>query len=250
MNRDAAGLDLVEIFSSVQGEGLYVGCRQVFVRLAGCNISCRYCDTAGAILVPETARIETRPGSGKFFDVPNPVSALRLEELLAPFFRARHHAVSLTGGEPLLQPGAVASIARLKPRGVSVYLETNGTLPDVLADVIADVDIVSMDIKLPGHTDGKGHWGEHGQFLRIARRKEVFVKIVLSGDTERHELEQAVALIADVDRTIPLVLQPVTAINGVEAIPVANLSEFQELALTNLRDVRVIPQVHKMLDLL
>ena len=58
--------NLIEIFSSIQGEGKYVGCRQIFVRFEGCNLACRYCDTENAPGAHPTCQIETHAGSRSF----------------------------------------------------------------------------------------------------------------------------------------------------------------------------------------
>jgi organic radical activating enzyme len=245
--QDMPAVKLVELFSSIQGEGLYVGCRQVFVRLAGCNISCKYCDTRESFITPATARIEINPGSRQFQSAPNPVSAAVLGAAVENLCRSPHHSVSLTGGEPLLQPQAVEAIAAIRSNKIKTYLETNGTLPEALTQVIGSVDIISMDFKLPSAMAGKSYWREHEAFLRIASQREVFVKIVLSGETSQAEMNQSIALIASIDREIPLILQPVTPINGVAAVTAATMLEWQELAMIQLRNVRVIPQTHKMM---
>ena len=67
--------NIIEIFSSVQGEGRYVGCRQLFVRFEGCNINCQFCDTENAPGSHLMCNIETRPGSRKFTEIINPVEA-------------------------------------------------------------------------------------------------------------------------------------------------------------------------------
>ena len=95
--------NLIEIFSSIQGEGKYVGCRQIFVRFEGCNLACRYCDTENAPGAHPTCQIETHAGSRQFENVANPLSAqdvaAHIKRLLA---ETPHQAVSFTGGEPLL----------------------------------------------------------------------------------------------------------------------------------------------------
>ncbi|PLX95348.1 MAG: 7-carboxy-7-deazaguanine synthase QueE, partial [Desulfuromonas sp.] len=63
---------MIELFSSIQGEGVFLGERQAFLRLAGCNLDCAYCDTP---FVPTShCRVEETPGSGVFYDLPNPLS--------------------------------------------------------------------------------------------------------------------------------------------------------------------------------
>ena len=241
---------LVEIFSSIQGEGLYVGCRQVFVRLAGCNISCQYCDTQESFVVPATAQIETQAGNRVFQKTMNPVLVCDLVSAVENLCRSPHHSVSLTGGEPLLHPAVVTAVSSLRKAGVKIYLETNGTLPEALAQVINDVDIISMDFKLPSAMHGHIYWKEHAKFLRIAAQREVFVKMVISGESTLAELEYAVHIIEDIDDSIPLILQPVTPAHGISAVDSNTVLRWQELALQKLHMVRVIPQTHKMMGML
>ena len=241
-------INLVEIFSSIQGEGLFVGCRQVFVRLAGCNLFCRYCDTRDSFAVPAAARVETEAGSRMFGSITNPVAASELFAAVANLCRTPHHSISLTGGEPLLQPQAVVALSPLRDKGVRLYLETNGTLPKALAQVIQHIDIVSIDFKLPSELpEQQEYWQEHAEFLKVACQREVFVKIVLSGRTSPSELERAIALICDINPAIPLILQPVTPVHGVTPVVPEQVLRWQELALASLQNVRVIPQTHKLM---
>ncbi|HMM20509.1 MAG TPA: 7-carboxy-7-deazaguanine synthase QueE [Selenomonadales bacterium] len=235
---------IVEVFSSIQGEGKYVGYRQVFVRLAGCNLACGYCDTAVSRRPQPAGRIEITAGQRDFRSLDNPLGLEELAGFINGLLAAPHHSVSLTGGEPLCQAAAVARLApRLKGR---IYLETNGTLPDELTMVLPHIHIVSMDIKLPSVTGG-GHWEEHRRFLEIARARDVFVKVVLSGETGDGEFEQAMKLVAGVDKNIPVVLQPVSPVNQVAGVAPERVLELQARALEWLTDVRVIPQTHKQL---
>jgi len=238
---------LVEVFSSIQGEGLYVGCRQVFVRLAGCNISCQYCDTTESFCVPEVAKIEQNSGKRDYLAIVNPVPVACLVDHIAGLFRSQHHSVSITGGEPLLQPEVVAAIGSLREKGFLIYLETNGTLPNALDKVIGRIDIVSMDFKLPSAMNGIEYWQQHEQFLQIAVRSQPFVKVVLSDETTADEIMRTTELIKKVNPAIPLIFQPVTPTNGVLAVNPQKVLLWQQFALNRLRDVRVIPQTHKMM---
>ncbi|MFH0828068.1 MAG: 7-carboxy-7-deazaguanine synthase QueE, partial [Candidatus Omnitrophota bacterium] len=137
---------VAEIFKSVQGEGLYVGEKQVFVRLAECNLSCRYCDTN----ILAFSEYEPR-------DV--------LEEL--SYWKQECQTVSFTGGEPLLQKEFLKEVLLLtREAGFKNYLETNGTLPEALEEVIDNVDIVAMDFKFPSSTGAGSFWRQHEEFLR------------------------------------------------------------------------------------
>ena len=244
----AETVGLVEVFSSIQGEGLFVGCRQVFVRLAGCNISCQYCDTQESFVAPALARIETDPGRRTFIDVANPLPIADLVSYVAELCQAPHHSISVTGGEPLLYPQVIKALALLRNKtGVKLYLETNGTLPLALQSVINVLDIVSLDFKLPSIMGGKEYWQEHAAFLRIAVAKTAFVKVVISGETTQAEIDRAIELIASVDAQAPLIFQPVTAVHGVRSVDPAKALLWQEQALRRLNDVRVIPQTHKIM---
>jgi organic radical activating enzyme len=106
------------------------------------------------------------------------------------------------------------------------------------------VDVVSMDFKLPSATGLRAFWKEHREFLAALRGRQVFVKAVVTGDTTVEDVTAAAALIAEVDPSVLLVVQPAS---GPLAPATDKLLKFQEKALRIIDDVRVIPQVHKVL---
>ena len=237
--------NVIEIFSSVQGEGKYLGCRQIFVRLADCNLNCAYCDTN--FNRAEFCRVETSAGSMTFRDVKNPLTAAQVAEVIKSFSDdIPTQAVSFTGGEPLLHGQFIRDVASaIKSSGVKIFLETNGTLPDALEKISDAVDIISMDIKLPGVVGGN-LFSLHEKFLRVALTKDLYVKIVVTGETTCEEFLSAVELIARVDKKILLIVQPVTPVGEVSAISAEKLLSLQAAALRRLPNVRVIPQAHKL----
>lgn len=240
--------NLIEIFSSVQGEGRYVGCRQLFVRFEGCNLRCRYCDTENEPGKHPVCLVETGPGSREFREVPNPFLVQEAADCINGFLATvPHQAVSFTGGEPLLQTTFLKELLPLVQG--KRFLETNGSLPAKLAEVLPYVDIISMDIKLP-HETGVECWQEHQEFLSLAVKahKDIYVKLVIPGNLVLEEFDQAVAMVAAVDRDTLLILQPVTPVNGVPPVDPGRMLELQSRALGELRDVRVIPQTHRMMD--
>lgn len=247
------GLFVHEVFSAIQGEGRYVGTRQIFVRLMGCNIRCAYCDEPDALVKkPGTAQIEQTPGLRDFKGVTSPMSAvslaghvLRLNRLLG------HGFVSLTGGEPLLQPEGLAElIPPLRDAGLRVSFETNGTRPEAVSMVAVKGDIVSLDIKL-NSVDGEGvDPGIQRRFLEAAlgAGADVYCKSVIGAETDEDELAAAVETIAEVEPGLTLYLQPVTPFGLVTKAPApTQMLALQELAMSRLDDVRVVPQTHKLI---
>ena len=216
---------VAEIFLSVQGEGLYVGQRQIFVRLDGCNLSCVYCDTP--------IRLFREYESQSLFD-----------EISC--YGNRCSSVTFTGGEPLVQAKFLKEILGLtKAAGFKNYLETNGTLPQALADVIGLVDIIAMDFKLPSSTGLRDYWREHEEFLRIASSKEVFVKAVINSNTSKQDLCTAIAIINAVDPGIVLVLQP-DSNQPYEQLE-DKIERLQSFCYQQGILACVIPQVHKLI---
>lgn len=215
-----------EIFKSFQGEGPYLGAEQIFVRFTGCNLSCKFCDTKD--LSSSDYRID---------------SVLReIENQHGSDF------VSITGGEPLLQIDFLAALLKeIKARKFRTYLETNGTLVDELSRVIGLVDIVAMDFKLPSSTGLKSYFGEHSEFLKSARTKEVFVKAVITEDTCNDDIRDAVRIISCQNKDILLVLQPDT--KQLSQGLFRKMSDFRSYALEHLTNVRIIPQMHKLAGL-
>ena len=245
---------IVELFSGIQGEGPHVGRRQIFLRLAGCNLACDYCDQPEARSAPEHALIEETPGRRDFRPVENPLTTDAVADMIRRLDRPRglHTALALTGGEPLIQaPFLVELLPLLRGTGLRALLETNGTRPAELAALLPYLDIVSMDVKLRSATGRPMPRARHAEFLRLAAQSgaEVYVKAVACAKTTRGEIAQTARLVAEAGADIPLVIQPATPRAGVALRPPTpeQVLDFQECASRFLKDVRVIPQTHVML---
>jgi organic radical activating enzyme len=248
----------VEVFSSAQGEGPHVGATTLFVRLGGCDLRCRWCDSPHTWRPTDTCRIETARGGGRFRTLPNPVALGEIVSAAEALELPRHRFVSITGGEPLLQPDVVASLgAALRGRGPRILLETGGHRPDALEAVLDAVDVVSMDWKLASDVrregepsavlaeSGRSFAPAHERFLAIARRApESYVKLVLTDASRDDEVLDACARVAAIDPETPVVLQPVTPRGGATRPGAARLLALQREASRALADVRVIPQTH------
>ena len=214
-----------EVFESFQGEGIYLGERQLFVRFFGCNLSCEFCDTKLKSFVEYGA-----------------------QELIAELKRygRGHHSVAFTGGEPLLQKDFLKEAASLtREHGFKNYLETNGTLASELEEVIDLIDIVAMDLKLPSSTRMRDFWQAHRKFLLIARNKESFLKIVVCESTDEQDFRKAVELVKEAHPAAILVLQPDSRRDSPALRQ--KLEVFKGISTENRVTSCVIPQVHRML---
>ncbi len=245
---------LSEIFSSIQGEGPYVGERHLFVRFCGCHRSCLYCDTV--VEQTDAVQVEKVPGSGTFESIPNPISADQLVEMVRGLdSQNENRRISITGGEPLLQSEFLKELfPRLVEGGRSVYLETSGDLPQKLEQVMRWIDVVAMDIKLSSVTKEENTFSKHWNFLEICRGAgvEVFAKLVLSAETDEGELMQVVRGIKVAGGADTLVvIQPMTRGEKTDAVPGGEqLLRWQEMVGRVLADVRVIPQTHALMKVL
>lgn len=206
-------LNVSEIFHSIQGESSHAGRPCTFVRLAGCNLACAYCDTGYA----------RQSDAGRVLPLPFILEAVR------PY---RSRLVEITGGEPLLQP-ATRELARLlSAEDRTVLVETNGSM-DI--SVLPHPVIRIMDVKTP--SSGMAAHNRLENFAHLRRGDEV--KFVLSDRTD-YEWAKAVIRGADFPAAIAVAL----------FAPVAGRLEPAELAKWIVDDklsVRLNLQLHKFI---
>lgn len=203
-------LRLTEIFLSIQGEAASVGWPTVFVRLTGCPLRCRWCDTAYAF----------HGGAWWSFD--------EIDAEIAGY-GVRH--VCITGGEPLAQPNCRALVTRLAARGYAVSIETSGALPIAGLDPRATV---VMDVKAPGSGEVARNRVENLEHLRACDQ----VKFVLA-DRDDYEWARAFVREHDLAARAELLFSPVAG----ELAP----CELAEWILADRLPVRFQLQLHKML---
>jgi 7-carboxy-7-deazaguanine synthase len=200
-----------EIYASVQGESTFVGLPCAFVRLTGCNLRCSWCDTAQAFY-----------GGAR----------MRRADVLARALELATPLVELTGGEPLLQPGAIPLMRELCDAGRTVLVETSGE---------ADVSRVDprvhkiMDLKAPG--SGECHRNRWQNLEHLTARDEL--KFVLK---DRADYEWMRSVVRD---------RGLDAIAGaLLASPVWGALAPRDLVAWVLEDrlpVRVQVQLHKVI---
>ena len=211
-----------EIFTSIQGEGPYMGEKHAFVRFCRCNLNCEFCDTDFDIKKADEYDIY------KLFNVLDKNDA---------------KVISFTGGEPLMEVDFLYDFLKSFKVGLNkkIYLETNGTLFEQLEKIIDFFDVISMDIKLQSATGQPNRFSVNEKFLQVAIKKEVFIKVVFDKNIIQEEIDYCTQIAKKYG--VLLVLQP--------KMPMDSELDFEKIFnkfFEKYENIRLIPQVHKFLN--
>ena len=231
-----------EIFSSVQGEGPFIGAKQIFIRFCMCNLNCSYCDTDYS---PENVYY-------KFY--PNDLA----DYLNKNYDLSLIHSISLTGGEPLIWAEFLKKFMPLLR--VKYYLETNAVISEGIEKIIQYTDIIAADIKLPG-CSGHDLFKIHDKFFETVRNlgadltakktfnranKNIFAKIVFDENITDEEIQKSTGLAKKYD--FELIIQPKMIDNKLSVSSKSMINIFEKFVKL-YKYTRLIPQVHKFINI-
>lgn len=222
------GMNVMEIYRSVQGEGTLLGVPTTFVRFFACNLRCSWCDTKYSWSVRE----------GGTWDVMSPESVAERVHALG----ARH--VVLTGGEPTLQKELPGLAGLLKEQGHHLTVETNTTI--FPATSVPLIDLWSLSPKLPSAGENYLRYPIIERFFTSLEPERQQWKFVIRDDEDEQKLRTLIGRYPDfAQRQLPIVLQP----EGDAATP--DYPAALERLIERVRDpfwdaynVRVLPQMH------
>jgi organic radical activating enzyme len=230
---------LFEIFTSVEGEGILFGTKTLFVRLAGCPFTCFYCDTKEALPMD----------SGKEYTLTEACNLIdkKLED--------KTYKVNFTGGEPLVQYEAVSEMAKhVKTKNIPTYLESSCYDSEKFSKVLPFIDYAKIEFKT---SEAEFVDKEHYSKLilnaikclkeAIASKKITYIKIVVSSKTESESFKELIKLIfknVTKDNLEGFTIQPTF---GIAEPNLEQLLNFYDLVFPYYHEVRVVPQLHKLI---
>ncbi len=235
-----------EVFTSIEGEGIYIGTKTLFVRLAGCPLRCFYCDTQYALNMSD----------GKDYSIEDAFYLIK-----ASLSNSKNiFKVNFTGGEPLLQHLALYRLAELikSEIGLRTYLESSCFDANRFAYLLPLIDICKVEFKLK---DAKAVDSNHYTMLldnalkclkyAIDKGKVTYIKVVVSKLSEREELEELAEMIFGEMKIRKedirgFVLQPVYGINEPS---LDHMLSLYDVVYSYYDDVRIIPQLHKVMSI-
>lgn len=203
-------LRITEIFYSLQGESNTVGLPTVFIRLTGCPLRCVYCDTAYSF------------SGGK---------NMAIDAIVAQAGQYGTRYITVTGGEPLAQPGCLELMTRLLDQGYVVSLETSGALD------VSEVDprvVKVMDLKTPSSGESNKNRYQNINYLSLKDQ----VKFVI-GDGQDYDWSKAILTEYDLPNRCEILFSPVMGQQ--------NPTELAEKILKDRLAVRFQLQLHKIL---
>jgi 7-carboxy-7-deazaguanine synthase len=196
-----------EIFSSIQGEGIFVGSPMNFIRFTRCNLNCEYCDT------------NFKEGNG-----------MGVGEILERLNK-RVKWVSLTGGEPMMEENLISLVKKLKEENYKIFLETNGTFFD--EKIFSNSDFISIDLKTP--SSGNSYFEKEVFSYALEHPKRTQLKVVIQKEKDLKFFEKLYEGNEDYKNWI---LQPEWSFR--------KKLNYKEI-IYEFPKVRIIPQVHKIL---
>lgn len=204
-------LRLTEIFHSIQGEGPLIGIPMIFVRTNRCNLRCKWCDS--------TYTFEGGYEEG-------------IDSILQKVQDSFERWICLTGGEPLLQRDSIEFVRKTSDFGKMVLVETGGSL-NVEDFCMLENTVIDMDVKTPSSGEDGSLRIENLKFLRPSD----YIKFVISDESDYEYFTKFVEKNMELIKC-GIVVQPAWG---------TDLKWLTERILNDRRDVRVLPQLHKIL---
>ena len=227
-----------EIFTSIEGEGIFVGKKTLFIRLSGCHLKCRWCDTKYALPLD----------SGTDYQIDE------IKDLIIKELRPFTYKVNFTGGEPLLQTEAVIELADFikKQTNLKTYMESSCFDSELFSKVLPYIDICKIEFKTD---DSKVVEDEEYDNLilneikclelAVGSNKATYIKIVVTNSTN---LESFKNLVYNISKKIKpsdilgFIIQPSF---GIDQPTVNMLLDTYDVVQPIFPEVRIIPQLHK-----
>ena len=230
---------IFEIFTSVEGEGILYGTKTLFVRLAGCPFTCFYCDTKESLPLD----------SGTEYSIED------ANKLIDSNLKKQTYKVNFTGGDPLIQHQAVALLAKhIQDKKIPTYLESSCFDIDRFNHVLPFIDIVKIEFKTKDSdfVDSQHYEKLITQTIKclessVNTKKTTFIKIVVSSKTKLDEFKE---LTNQIFNTISkndisgFVIQPTY---GISEPSLDLLLDLYDIVYPNYIDVKVVPQLHKII---
>lgn len=227
-----------EIFTSIEGEGIFVGKKTLFIRFSGCHLKCKWCDTKYALPLD----------SGTEYQI-DEIKDLIIREL-QPFT----YKVNFTGGEPLLQSDAIIELADFikKQTNLKTYIESSCFDSELFSKVLPFIDICKIEFKTD---DSKVVENEEYDNLllneikclelAIESNKTTYIKIVVTNSTDLESFKNLVYSISkkiEPSNIMGFIIQPS---HGVDQPTVNKLLDTYDIVQPMFPEVRIIPQLHK-----
>ncbi|HIH46600.1 MAG TPA: 7-carboxy-7-deazaguanine synthase QueE [Candidatus Nitrosotenuis sp.] len=230
---------LFEIFTSLEGEGILYGTKTLFVRLAGCPFTCFYCDTKESLPMD----------SGNEYDITDAC------ELIEKNLKDKTYKVNFTGGDPLVQTDAVIEMAKfVHSKKIPTYLESSCYDSKKFEKVLPHIDFVKVELKTKDSdfVDQKHYSTLIENALdclkkSISAKKPTYVKIVVSAKTDLEtftDLTQKIFKITNPRDLNGFIIQPTY---GIAEPTLQQLLNFYDVVYPYFSDVRVVPQLHKLI---
>ena len=227
-----------EIFTSIEGEGIFIGKKTLFIRLSGCHLKCRWCDTKYALPLD----------SGTDYQIDE------IKDLIIKELRPSTYKVNFTGGEPLLQTEAVIELADFikKQTNLKTYIESSCFDSELFSKVLPYIDICKIEFKTDDSNVVEDQ--EYDNLLlneikclelAVESNKATYIKIVVTNSTN---LESFKNLVYNISKKIKpsdilgFIIQPSF---GIDQPTVNKLLDTYDIVQPMFPEVRIIPQLHK-----